>query len=107
MAFEFLTDIIRQILLDDEDGIIPMVPNAGEKVLLDRIEEKFREKGFSSAQYSSFDSILGRSIHEYLNNYFFAELSDHLNLFSYLLSDVNYFVRSASIILAGFFHIDN
>jgi len=84
MAFEFLTDIIRQILLDDEDGIIPMVPNAGEKVLLDRIEEKFREKGFSSAQYSSFDSILGRSIHEYLNNYFFAELSDHLNLFSYL-----------------------
>ena len=57
---------------------------AGEKVLLDRIEEKFREKGFSSAQYSSFDSVLGRPIHEYLNKYFFAELSDHLNLFMYL-----------------------
>ena len=84
LAMEFLTDMIREILMEDEDGIIPLVPNAGEKVLLDRIEEKFREKGFSSAQYSSFDTILGRPIHEYLNKYFFAELSDHLNLFMYL-----------------------
>ncbi|ARM31171.1 BREX-1 system adenine-specific DNA-methyltransferase PglX [Prosthecochloris sp. HL-130-GSB] len=84
LAMEFLADIIREILMEDEDGIIPLVPNAGEKVLLDRIEEKFREKGFSSAQYSSFDSVLGRPIHEYLNKYFFAELSDHLNLFMYL-----------------------
>ena len=81
LAMEFLTDMVREILMEDEDGIIPLVPNAGEKVLLDRIEEKFREKGFSSAQYSSFDSVLGRPIHEYLNKYFFAELSDHLNLF--------------------------
>lgn len=84
IAFEFLADMLRVILVEDEDGIIPLVPNAGEKVLLDRIEEKFREKGFSSAQYTSFDSVLGRPIHEYLNKYFFAELSDHLNLFSYL-----------------------
>lgn len=84
LAMEFLADMVREILMEDEDGIIPLVPNAGEKVLLDRIEEKFREKGFSSAQYSSFDSVLGRPIHEYLNNYFFAELSDHLNLFQYL-----------------------
>jgi type I restriction-modification system DNA methylase subunit len=84
LAMEFLADMIREILMEDEDGIIPLVPNAGEKVLIDRIEEKFREKGFSSAQYSSFDTILGRPIHEYLNNYFFAELSDHLNLFMYL-----------------------
>ncbi len=84
LAMEFLADIIREVLMEDEDGIIPLVPNAGEKVLLDRIEEKFRENGFSSAQYSSFDTVLGRPIHEYLNNYFFAELSDHLNLFMYL-----------------------
>ncbi|MGD9824723.1 BREX-1 system adenine-specific DNA-methyltransferase PglX [Desulfobacter sp.] len=84
LAMEFLADMIREILMEDEDGMIPLVPNAGEKVLLDRIEEKFREKGFSSAQYSSFDSVLGRPIHEYLNRYFFAELSDHLNLFMYL-----------------------
>jgi hypothetical protein len=84
LAMEFLADMIREILMEDEDGIIPLVPNAGEKVLLDRIEEKFMEKGFSSAQYSSFDSILGRPIYEYLNNHFFQELSDHLNLFMYL-----------------------
>jgi hypothetical protein len=84
LAMEFLVDIVREILMDDEDGIIPLVPNAGEKVLLDRIEEKFREKVFSSAQYSSFDSILGYPIQEYLNKHFFSELSDHLNLFMYL-----------------------
>ncbi|WP_285127488.1 Eco57I restriction-modification methylase domain-containing protein [Leclercia adecarboxylata] len=84
LAMEFLADIIREILMEDEDGIIPLVPNAGEKVLLDRIEEKFLEKGFSTAQYSSFDSVLGRPIHDYLNKCFFAELSDHLNLFMYL-----------------------
>jgi len=84
LAMEFLADMIREILMEDEDGIIPLVPNAGEKVLLDRIEEKFIEKGFSSAQYSSFDSVLGRPVNDYLNKHFFAELSDHLNLFMYL-----------------------
>jgi len=84
LAMEFLADMVREILMEDEDGIIPLVPNAGEKVLLDRIEEKFREKGFSSTQYSNFNTVLGRPIHEYLNKYFFAELSNHLNLFMYL-----------------------
>jgi hypothetical protein len=84
LAMEFLADMIREILMEDEDGIIPLVPNAGEKVLLERVEEKFREKGFSSAQYSSFDMVIGRPIHEYLNKFFFAELSDHLNLYMYL-----------------------
>ncbi|MGZ4042328.1 MAG: BREX-1 system adenine-specific DNA-methyltransferase PglX [Bacteroidia bacterium] len=84
LAMEFLADMVREILMEDDDGIIPLVPNAGEKVLLDRIEEKFTEKGFSMAQYSSFDSILGRPLNEYLNKNFFAALSDHLNLFMYL-----------------------
>jgi hypothetical protein len=81
LAMEFLADIIREILIEDGDGIIPLVPNAGEKVLLDRIEEKFFEKGFSMAQYSSFDSTLGKPINEYLNKHFFAKFSDHLNMF--------------------------
>ena len=84
LAMEFLADMIREILMEDEDGIIPLVPNAGETVLLDRIEDKFREKGFSSAQYAGFDTVLGRPLHEYINKFFFAELSDHLNLFMYL-----------------------
>jgi type I restriction-modification system DNA methylase subunit len=84
LAFEFLVDVIRDILMEDEDGIIPLVPNAGEKILLDRIEDKFQEKGFSMAQYSQFETVLGKSLNEQLKNHFFVELSDHLNLFSYL-----------------------
>ena len=84
LALEFLADMIREILMEDEDGIIPLVPNAGEKILLDRIEEKFREKGFTTAQYANFDSVLGRPLNDYLNTTFFAALSDHLNLFMYL-----------------------
>lgn len=84
LAMEFLADMIREILMEDDDGIIPLVPNAGESILLDRIEQKFIEKGFSMAQYSSFDGVLGRNIKDYLNGYFFKALSDHLNLFMYL-----------------------
>lgn len=84
LAMEFLADMIREILMEDEDGIVSLMPNSGGKQLLDLIEEKFYEKGFSSAQYSSFDSVLGRPLNDYINKYFFAELSDHLNLFMYL-----------------------
>lgn len=84
LAMEFLADLLREILMEDDDGIIPLVPNAGEKVLLDRVEEKFMEKGFSMAQYSSFDSVLGRELNDYINNHFFKNFSDHLNLFMYL-----------------------
>lgn len=83
-AKDFLTNLVREILMEDEDGIIPLVLNSGEKILLERVEEKFVEKGFSTAQYSSFDSVLGRPVHEYLNKNFFSELSDRLNLFMYL-----------------------
>lgn len=84
LAMEFLADMIREILMEDDDGIIPLVPNAAEKMLLDLVEEKFYAKGFTSAQYSSFDSLLGYSLNDYINRYFFEELSDHLNLFQYL-----------------------
>lgn len=50
IVMSFLADMIREILIEDEDGIIPLVPNAGEKVLLDRIEEKLLEKTFTNAR---------------------------------------------------------
>jgi len=81
LATEFLVDIVREILMEDEDGIIPLVPNAGEKILVDRIEEKFNEKGFSSTQYAHYDSVLGHPIPEYLKNRFFEVLANHLNKF--------------------------
>lgn len=84
IAMEFLADMLREILMEDDDGIVPLVPNAGEKILYDRVQDKFIEKGFSQAKFSSFDSLLGREINEYINNYFFKNFSDHLNLFMYL-----------------------
>lgn len=86
LAMEFLTDTISGILMDDEDGIIPLVLNSGEKVLQERIEIKFLEKGFSLAQYSNFDYFLGRPIQEYINKYFFNDFSNYLNLFRHLPS---------------------
>ncbi|NEW84351.1 MAG: restriction endonuclease, partial [Mariniphaga sp.] len=84
IAMEFLADLLREILMEDEDGIVPLVRNAGEEVLVNRIEKKFYEKGFSTAQFSQFSSLLGREIDEYINHHFFANFSDHLNLFMYL-----------------------
>lgn len=83
IALEFLADLIREVLMEDEDGMIPLVRNAGEEVLIDRLERKMREKGFSTAQISQLDGLLGRPLNEYLEEHFFEELSDHLNLFNY------------------------
>ncbi|MCJ8311756.1 MAG: BREX-1 system adenine-specific DNA-methyltransferase PglX [Saccharospirillaceae bacterium] len=84
LLMEFFIDLIRDILLEDEDGIIPIVPNAGEKILQERVEDKFREKGFSTAQYSNFEKVLGSSINNYIHKQFFSGLTEYLNMFSYL-----------------------
>lgn len=84
IAMEFLAELLREILMEDEDGIVPLVRNAGEEVLVNRIEKKFYEKGFSTAQYAQFSTLLGREIDDYINNHFFRNFSDHLNLFMYL-----------------------
>jgi hypothetical protein len=84
IAMEFLADLIREILMEDEDGIAPLVRSSGEEILIDRIEKKFMDKGFSPAQFAQFDKVLGRELNDYLNNHFFKALSDHLNLFMYL-----------------------
>jgi hypothetical protein len=84
LLLEFLADMICDILMEDEDGIIPLVPNAGENFLIERIEEKFQEKDFSMAQYSQFGTMLGQPLEKYINNGFFANLSSHLKLFKRL-----------------------
>ena len=85
ITMEFLADMIRELLHEDEDGIIPLVENSGEEVLYSRIEKGFVEKGFSMAQFGSLDTLLGRELNDYLNGgHFFKDLSDHLNLFMYL-----------------------
>lgn len=48
------------------------------------MSDPFLIQGFSQAQCSSFDSVLGRPLLDYLNRHLYAALSDHLNLFIYL-----------------------
>jgi hypothetical protein len=48
-----LADMIQEIHMEDR-CIIPLVPNAGEKITITNDEEKFIEKGFTMAQYSAF-----------------------------------------------------
>ncbi len=84
IALEFLSDNIRTLLQQDEDGIIPLVGLPGEEALSQRLEQHCLQNGFTAAQYMQLDSLLGRSVNEYLEHHFFNQLSNHLNLFMYL-----------------------
>jgi hypothetical protein len=84
IALEFLADAIRTLLQQDDDGIIPLVGLPGEEALSQRLEQHCLQNGFTSAQYMQLDSLLGRSVDEYLEHHFFNQLSNHLNLFMYL-----------------------
>ena len=84
IALEFLADAFRSILMADEDGIVPLVGLPGEPRLMDRFEEYCFSKGFTSAQIMQLDALVGRPINEYVEQYFFKNFSDHLNLFMYL-----------------------
>jgi hypothetical protein len=84
IALEFLADAFRNILMADEDGMVPLVGLPGEPRLMDRFEEYCFSKGFTSAQIMQLDGLLGRPVNEYVGQYFFRHFSDHLNLFMYL-----------------------
>lgn len=84
IALEFLADAVRTILMEDEDGIIPLVGLPGEPRLMDRLEKHCLNKGFTQAQLMQLDGLLGRPLNEYIEQHFFRNLSDHLNLFMYL-----------------------
>lgn len=85
LAFELITDVIRSLLAKDDDGVIPLVGNAGEVQLAPRIEAEMVERGYNAAQIAQVFSLLGSgNLQRYLQERFFAQLSDHLNLFMYL-----------------------
>lgn len=84
ITLEFLADAIRTILMDDEDGIVPLVGLPGEPRLLDRLEQHCLANGFSSAQFMQLDSLLGCPVNEYIEQHFFEDLSNLLNLFRHL-----------------------
>lgn len=84
IAMEFIADACRTILMEDEDGIIPLTGLPGEPRLLDRLEQHCLAQGFSSAQFMQLDGLLGKPLNEYIEHHFFRNFSDHLNLFMYL-----------------------
>ncbi len=84
IALEFLAHTIRTLLMEDEDGIIPLVGLPGEDALWQRLEHYCMQNGFTQAQFLQLDQLLGRPLNEYLEHHFFKDLSDHLNLFMYL-----------------------
>ena len=84
LAFELLTDVIRSVLAKDDDGVIPLGDKMGEERLAIRIEREFMERGYSAAQFNQVCQLLGCDLEKYLQERFFQQLSDHLNLFMYL-----------------------
>ena len=84
LAFGLITDVIRTVLAKDDDGIIPLGDRLGEERLAIRIEKEMMERGYSAAQFSQVCQLLGCPLEKYLQERFFQQLSDHLNLFMYL-----------------------
>lgn len=84
LSFELLTEIVRSILSQDDDGVIPLGDKMGEERLAIRIEREFMKRGYSAAQFSQVCHLLGCPLEKYLQEHFFKQLSDHLNLFMYL-----------------------
>lgn len=84
LAFELITDVIRSVLAKDDDGVIPLTERMGEEQLVGRIEQELVERGYNSAQISQIIQLLGTPLDKYLQDKFFRQLSDHLNLFMYL-----------------------
>lgn len=84
LVFELITDVIRTVLAKDDDGIIPLGDRLGEERLAIRIEKEMMERGYSAAQFSQVCQLLGCGLEKYLQERFFQQLSDHLNLFMYL-----------------------
>lgn len=84
LAFELLTDVIRSVLAKDDDGVIPLSDKLGEERLAIRIEREFMERGYNAGQFNQICYLLGCDLEKYLQERFFQQLSDHLNLFMYL-----------------------
>ena len=84
LSFELITDVIRVILAKDDDGIIPLSEKMGEERLAPRIEQELSERGYSAGQISQIINLLGLPLTRYLQERFFIQLTEHLNLFMYL-----------------------
>jgi len=81
---DLLFDLVREILEEDKDGIIPLMKFSGEDTLQNLLYSKIINKGFTHTQIDNFKGILGCEINTYLEKYFFRDLANRLKLFMYL-----------------------
>ena len=81
---DLLFDLVRELLEEDQDGIIPLVKISGEDTLQQLLYHKLAEKGFGHMQIEQLKQALGNSFENYLEKYFFRDLANRLNLFMYL-----------------------
>lgn len=84
ISHEFILDIVRDILNNNDDGIVIINEYAGEEPLDEQVKNKLLEKGFTSGDINRIESMLGKGIKEYLLSRFFKDECDTLNLFMYL-----------------------
>ena len=85
-ALEFLADTFRTLLMEDEDGIIPLVGLPGEDALSQRFEQYCLQNGFTSAQFLQLDGLLGKPLNQYIEHHFFSSFADHVKLFKQMPS---------------------
>lgn len=85
-ALEFLADTFRTLLMEDEDGIIPLVGLPGEDALSQRFEQYCLQNGFTSAQFLQIDGLLGRPLNQYIEHHFLIDFSNHVKLFKQMPS---------------------
>jgi hypothetical protein len=85
-TLEFLADTFRSLLMEDEDGIIPLVGLPDEPRLSERLEQYCLQNGFTNAQFLQLDSLLGKPLNQYIEHYFFSAFADHVKLFKQMPS---------------------
>ena len=85
-ALEFLADTFRTLLMEDEDGIIPLVGLPDEPRLSERLEQYCLQNGFTSAQFLQLDGLLGKPLNQFIEHYFFSAFADHVKLFKQMPS---------------------
>jgi hypothetical protein len=85
-ALEFLADTFRTLLMEDEDGIIPLVGLPDEPRLSERLEQYCLQNGFTNAQFLQLDNLLGKPLNQYIEHHFFSVFADHVKLFKQMPS---------------------
>lgn len=83
-AQKFLLICTRDILMDDRDGMVPLLESVGEQTLQERmITYLMEEKGWNQNDIDCLEGYLGYKLDDYLLNCLFEDQCNLLNKFLY------------------------